>query len=1108
MNSGHPTTEIDRQETLKAELLAEAVRNAKGHTGVLVRDLYLDPPKVLRQLRLVRDEGLDLRVAYLNAAAAEAADHAGFAVDEFDTSVQQAERWRNQRGLNALIVVISESDQAKLTSLEDFVLIGPSNLRPLLTERAQLELSKVNDVLPRWWGIIGFDEQTSFSDLLDYYLALDGLSPEIVKEEAATQINMLGLLPDPAFFDDPRERQLRRRLKENRSLALRLANFSENDRAKVDAALAAEEDNARRAKLQRQLRLLQKHRRGGQLELSASDARELLKAKVRKSRRRIDPDVENGNPPPSSLTELAAEALLRPAAPDVASHDTDPDDDDDATPTSLDKALDSLTKELDQLEETVRPEAISVTLLSGAQIDGEVQTDVLALVGRMVDEAKYGGLVRVLGDDIAMMVRNFQQSAEVIQPWDSATIADLTKDFAEVSPQFAAIREAFEQYDSARRELLPMVRQLCVEPLLVAVSPTSATLVATVVERYQHLVKTIRSHHTALHESFAEDARALLELVLLVDTVFLNNGSSLVALLTPLHPLFLWHYVEYSRVLADQQDSLEARDRELVFAELKQHGVPLFLPSLGVPRLVSEADRSLPYAGKFGGLPLFSREAIASDPSDGLGPIRMLLEVFIDMYPHSAEGLRIAVLEPPNPGKILLACCDLADQKNAKLRGAHVTVLRSRVGSGTELDLSADEERRVQNRFGDHQSRRFTFQTIRVVKGDLAPPDGLMPHLYIAFDRTERSHALATGYALGGRQKIQPLANRRRLSYQLSSNTLNLEPEPGGILADYCKLAQLAVGPDILSYPSIHQAKNLRGRFQQAAQQVPWYVVVDGHIDRDLDIGALRVLTTRERTRDVAVFTRSNNAFRRSLRDVVRQFNTSVDDRTLDSILVSLSELLDSGLLALRPGQSGDIVVPHVKGVLGLMVAVKHLRDNAPSGHERIVLSLDSEKARRWLHLHKVNDNSRSDLLVIDGANEQFTVTIVEVKARQDVTAEYSVNHGMATGPAIEQILSTYRVLRGVFDPKTSDLLLTPSRREVIREHLYWELCKASYNKVARRRWADLALKLFDEDAKVKPTLRTHQREVGSSGHQPKTGPKRTCASWRGTDPHIVAASQ
>ncbi len=1072
MNAAETTRGVDREATLTAELLGTAIRNAQGNTGVLVRDLHLDAVAVCRQLSQLRDEGLDLRIAYLNPAASEAARGAGIPSGEFDTSVEQAERWRNQRGLDALIVVVSESDQAKLTSLEDFVLIGPSSLRQLLVERAQLELSEINDVLPRWWGIIGRDEQASFFDLLDYFLALEGLGPDEVKEAAATSINMLGLLPESALFDDPSEKQLRTRLEEIRSLALRLANFSEDDRTKVEAALAAEEDPVRRARLQAQLRTLQRHRRGGEMELSASDARELLKAKTRKPKPKPKPPPNGDSsddpplPPPTSLTALAAAALLRSTAYDAGRDDIDSldrDETDDTAPAALATVVDELTSELDNVEQTVRPEPIRVTLPSGAQIDGEVQTDVVSLVGRMVDEAKCGGLVRVAGSDIATMVRNFQQSGEIVESWDLAKIASLIKAFAEVNPQFDSIRDAFERYDAARRALLPMVRELCVEPLLVAVSP-STPRVAEVVETYQQLVTVLRAHHTALHESFAEDTRALIEHVLLLDTVFLDNGSSLVALLTPLHPLLLWHYMEYTRVVTSQRDVLEARDRELVFSELDRNGVPLFLPSLGVPRVVSpKATLSLPYAGKFGGLPQFSEQANASDPKDGLDPIRRLLEAFIDMHPSSAEGLRLAVLEPPDAAQFLLACCDLADRKDAKLRGAHITVLRSRAGVGAELDLSADEERRIQQRFGDHADRRFTFETIRVAEGNLAPPNGLMCHLYIAVDQTKRSHASASGQP----QRIQPLANRRRLKYLLSSDTLDLEPEPGGILADYSKLAQLAVGFNILSYPLIHQEEDMRTRMREGARQVPWYVVVDGHVDRDLDIGGLRVLTARERTRDVAAFARSNDAFRRSLRDVVRQFNTAVNDETLDSILESLSELLDSGLLALRPGKSGDIVVPHVKGILGLMVAVKHLRDTAPCGSDRIVLSLDSDEARRWLHLHDNQDNSRSDLLVIDSADGQFTVTIVEVKAHQDLTAEYSVTDGIATGRAIDQVLSTYRILQPVFDADSTELLLTPSRREVIRDHLYRELSKASYDKTTRRRWEQLVRQLLDEDTQV-----------------------------------------
>jgi hypothetical protein len=421
------------------------------------------------------------------------------------------------------------------------------------------------------------------------------------------------------------------------------------------------------------------------------------------------------------------------------------------------------------------------------------------------------------------------------------------------------------------------------------------------------------------------------------------------------------------------------------------------------------------------------------------------------MHPAAADGLRIALLDPPNAGAFLSMCCDLAEATPARLRGAHITVLRRGHGVGAELNLSADEERRVQQLFGDHVDRRFTFQTLLVGPTDLGPPPGTMPHIYIAFDQTKRTSASAGGQL----QKVQPLANRRRLSFKHSNETLDLEPELGGILADYTSFAKLAVGTTILSYQTIHQNAELQERFRIGAQDVPWYVVVDGHVDRDLDLGALRVLTEREGTRDVAAFARTPDSFRRSLRDVVRQFNTAVKDDMLDDLLDTLSGLLDTGLLVLRPSaKTGEIVHAQVKGVLGLMVAVQHLRAATPDGHDRIILSLDDDQARRWLHL-------------IDGADDQFTVTVVEVKARQDLAAEYTLANGEVSGPAINQLLSTHRLLRRVFDVSTPDLLLTPSRREIIREHLYRELSKSTYDSDARRRWAERSRKLFDVGADV-----------------------------------------
>ncbi len=470
---------------LVSQLLAEAVREAQGQPGVLVRDVpHLDPRAVLPELARLITQDVDLRIAYLDPTAHASASVAGISGDIFTTKVEQAEVWRNTRGLDALVVVITEMDAAKLTSLEDFAPAGPGQLRRYLVERAIVKFSEPNEVLPRWWQIIGADDQISFSDLVDYFLTLRDLQGVELRDQAALQIHRLGLLPDPTFFDGPSEKQLRKRLADNRTIALRLANFSEEDRQRVDKALLAETEPDRRAMLRERLHDLQEFRRGGELNLTAEDARQLLNIKRTPPPPPPppgNPDVEPPPPPPPSLnfTSLAVENLLR----------DDADDDEDSAESTLDNAVDELRGQLTEIDDsTVRPEHVSVSLPSGVQVDGVVATDVVNMVNRLVGEGSYGALVKSTGHDIDTMVRGFHQSADVLQYFERSQIDVFLDAFAAVSPEGAALRDAFFDYDASRNALLPHLGELCVAPLLVSTAPATRELITPVIEAYRKVI--------------------------------------------------------------------------------------------------------------------------------------------------------------------------------------------------------------------------------------------------------------------------------------------------------------------------------------------------------------------------------------------------------------------------------------------------------------------------------------------------------------------------------------------------------------------------------------------------------------------------------------------
>src|SRR5690606_9789333 len=143
-----------------------------------------------------------------------------------------------------------------------------------------------------------------------------------------------------------------------------------------------------------------------------------------------------------------------------------------------------------------------------------------------------------------------------------------------------------------------------------------------------------------------------------------------------------------------------------------------------------------------------------------------------------------------------------------------------------------------------------------------------------------------------------------------------------------------------------------------------------------------------------------------------------------------------------------------VKGLLGMLIAVRAFRAATPAGHERLVVSLDSAEARRWLHLS--DDPQRADLVGFDYAADRFTITVIEAKAVENASGEYQINDGIVSGPAIEQVLSTRRLLAEVFSSdRERELITTPARREILREHAFRELSKGTYSPEARKAWSE-----------------------------------------------------
>jgi hypothetical protein len=198
------TASTRTSKQLLSELISEAVRAHAGAVGVIVRDVLSPEPRVLLQrLKAMHDEEAfpDLRIAYLQPGGEEAAREVGVVTEVFSTEVEQAERWRNDRGLDALIVVVARGDEAKLSSLEDFGTVTSKDLKRALVERAIGGPAGENDVQTLFWQILAEDDAVGLGQLVDYYLSLENKKSTDFKAASSRELYRVGLLPDPTLFD-------------------------------------------------------------------------------------------------------------------------------------------------------------------------------------------------------------------------------------------------------------------------------------------------------------------------------------------------------------------------------------------------------------------------------------------------------------------------------------------------------------------------------------------------------------------------------------------------------------------------------------------------------------------------------------------------------------------------------------------------------------------------------------------------------------------------------------------------------------------------------------------------------------------------------------------
>ena len=157
-------------------------------------------------------------------------------------------------------------------------------------------------------------------------------------------------------------------------------------------------------------------------------------------------------------------------------------------------------------------------------------------------------------------------------------------------------------------------------------------------------------------------------------------------------------------------------------------------------------------------------------------------------------------------------------------------------------------------------------------------------------------------------------------------------------------------------------------------------------------------------------------------------------DSVLRFLMGTIRMALPEGLLGFFKA-SGELSSESVLGRLGFAAALAYITEMGES--QQLVVSLDTEGARRWLGLREGKER-RADLVVFKlGPDASWDVEAIEVKARTD-SFSWTNSPPEAVVTALDQVREMQDLLLQIFG-KTEGNPFTSSRREILKRQVFLE---------------------------------------------------------------------
>lgn len=966
----------------------------------------------------------------------------------YDFTVEKAEESRNSGDESIFrILIIKRAEMEKMSSLRWFPEITLERIYTKSCDFARRELAGTNAVIESLIQALRskpIRSILSFERVLEYLELLISTPADKLPEAIKGNYYRLGLCSDKNLDSrNPSKDDFVVRIKHNHGIVERLSNLEQAERQSITNYYAKAT-----GKKQTPRRILSYYKTKdiailGQIELS--EVEECLKA----AKERKTP-----TPPPRRSTTIKPTAL---AAQLIFDDNQD----------QISDILTQLERDIDQRANTKKAEKVEVDVDGGrTQFKTEPVTERIA--EEMSSDFDFGGIIRAevqAPDEAIRDLDKFERipfGPAILDPvWSSLTrIGALVSDGETISVRL-------KRFLDARNEILPFSKRLQDAPMLQVLAQFDKFY--KYLTAYEGLLTAINDEFPKIWAIAPSNAKEIINTIMSLDYVFIVGEAKAHAIPTPMHPMYLWKYVELAKEILSSKGvneigEAQLSDEDKTFIIRKAEDIPDPLSVALLPATIAYRGATfLPLSGRIGMLPVYSNVPQINQSESGIDTLKQAIIRYLCLYPHAGMMFKLCVIDPPSVEVIVSMLKALNSDKEFNINGIEISIFHTKEVPASWIEI--DDDSLNDGMLGRIKGRRslnfkLTIAHHKYSYSKILSELSREQHMLIIFDPNE----VKIETAQNNRQiHIHPLCVPKVYKYNPIDEKVEIRPaSEGGIFTVYASIIEkLNEHPSTFSHTSTSFYTPLkRETYDAFLEKCDWLVILDQSLkswDISLRAASEKLFYRENDYRSIGIYSSNCRKFVLGYDTLVKRLGNFVPkEEGVKEIIEAVREINNDGLLSIVSHTSNRIFdTNHGKGSLGIALAAIHYKRQHPAA---ILVGLDTQLAQEWLSDRE--DGKLPDLIGINlESDTDALVDIIEVKTYSDNPNAFTLDGDTISGHAVEQVTALEGLTQEMLGK--TEKITTISRREILREQVFECLFQATLDPASKLRYSNMLNDLF-----------------------------------------------